>query len=248
MKTNLKKLIFFIIVIVSLTSCNFGGNAGSSEGDNQKATVKEVIQTTNYTYLRVEKQGQEEWIAVTQEDFKEGDVVYFENGLQMNNFESKELGRTFDVIYFVQEIGSEPIMHQQQKAAPGGMKGNQPGGMMGTTPQKPVINKLDIKIDQPTGGVSIAEIYANKAKYAGKIIKVKGQVTKINEGIMGRNWVHIQDGTADGDNFDLTVTTEDGSMVGEIITFSGTLSVDKDFGAGYVYSVILEDGIPVTDQ
>lgn len=248
MKICTEKPILFLLLLLFFSSCNFGGNAGNSESDNQKATIKEVIQTTNYTYLRVEKQGQEEWVAVTLGDFKEGDVIYFENGLQMNNFQSKELGRTFDVIYFVQEISTEPIVHQQQKAAPGGMKGNQPGGMMGTTPQKPVLNKLDIKIEQPSGGVSIAEIYANKAKYAGKIIKVKGQVTKINEGIMGRNWVHIQDGTADGDNFDLTVTTEDGSMVGEIITFSGTLSVDKDFGAGYVYSVILEDGIPVTDQ
>jgi hypothetical protein len=207
--------------------------------------VLEVMQTTNYTYLRVEKQGQEQWIAVTQADFKEGDEVYYEGGLQMNQFESKELNRTFDVIYFVSEISHEPIAGNAAQGMPGG---HPDGGMMGSQPQKPVLSKLDIKVEQPQGGISIAEIYANRNDYAGKIIKVKGQVTKVNEGIMGRNWVHIQDGTADGDNFDLTVTTDDGSVVGEIITFSGTLSIDKDFGAGYVYSVILEDATPVTDR
>ena len=252
MKNIFIKLSLVIVLMISIMSCQFAsnkGNAGKTEGEDQKAVVKEVIQTSNYTYLRVEKQGEENWIAVTLEDFKEGEVIYYDGGLQMNNFQSKELNRTFDVIYFVQDISKEPIVYDRPKGKPEGHPGGQPGGeMMGSTPQKPVLNKLDIKVDQPAGGISIAEIYANRNNYAGKVIKVKGQVTKVNEGIMGRNWVHIQDGTADGDNFDLTVTTDDGPIVGEMITFSGTLSIDKDFGAGYVYSVILEEAEPVTDR
>lgn len=113
--------------------------------------------------------------------------------------------------------------------------------MMGGKPEKPVINKQDIKIDQPQGGTSIATLFAKKAEFAGKLITVRGQVTKVNAEIMGKNWVHIQDGTADGDHFDLTVTTGDVPNVGDVVTYSGTIALDKDFGYGYFYDVLLEN-------
>jgi hypothetical protein len=241
MKELLKKIGILTLSMLIITSCQLGPNkpnTSASANKDEGSEVKEVLQTSSYTYLRVEKQDAKQWIAVLRADFKVGEIVYFEKGLEMKNFESAELSRTFETVYFVDKISDKPMMSEMPMQQPGGVTGNQP--------QKPVLTKLDIKIEQPEGAVSIGELYKNRSQYSGKIVKVKGQVTKVNEGIMGRNWIHMQDGTADGDNFDLTVTTDDGPMIGEIITFSGTLNLNRDFGAGYTYELILEDAVPVS--
>ncbi|MBN2614173.1 MAG: hypothetical protein JXR71_00635 [Bacteroidales bacterium] len=98
-----------------------------------------------------------------------------------------------------------------------------------------------INIQPENGSITIADVYANKAKYEGKDIKVRGKVTKYNEGIMGKNWAHIQDGTSDGKNIDLTVTTQDQVHLGDVVTFEGKITLNKDFGAGYFYPVIMQD-------
>lgn len=200
---------------------------------DQKAEVKEVIQATAYTYLRVMKSGGEQWIAISKGDVKVGDIVYYEPELEMTNFTSKELNRTFEKIYFVQHISSTPITKDN------------PGGLGATTPQKPILTKLDITVEQPEGGISVADLYKKRKEYSGKTVIVKGHVTKVNTGIMDRNWVHIQDGTADGENFDLTLTTKEEPSVGDVLTFSGKLATDKDFGSGYTYELIVEDAIQV---
>jgi hypothetical protein len=119
-----------------------------------------------------------------------------------------------------------------------------PENLMGTEPKKPVLSKLDIKIDQPEGGISIGDLYAKRNEYAGKTIKVKGQVTKVNIAIMERNWIHLQDGTFEGENFDLTITTVHEPKVGDVVTYSGTLVLNKDFGSGYSYELLLENASP----
>jgi hypothetical protein len=199
----------------------------------------EVIQTSNYTYLRVEKNKQEQWIAVGKMEAKAGDVVYFEQGMEMTNFKSPELGRTFESVLFVNEISDKPLGGD---IMPKGMEGgsNSPE-VHGTQPEKPVIEKVDVKVDLPAGGTAIGILYAKKADFTGKMVTVRGKVTKINAGIMGRNWIHIQDGTADGDKFDLTVTTQDEPKVGDIVTYTGTFTVNKDFGYGYSYEILVED-------
>jgi hypothetical protein len=68
-------------------------------------------------------------------------------------------------------------------------------------------------------------------------------VVKYNAAILGKNWFHLQDGsgkTADGTN-DLTITTEAAVAVGDIVTVTGTVAIDRDFGAGYTYALMLED-------
>ena len=56
---------------------------------------------------------------------------------------------------------------------------------------------------------------------------------------MGRNWIHIEDGS--GKNQELTITTQDVLQLGEVGVFEGTISLDKDFGAGYRYEIIMEN-------
>jgi hypothetical protein len=98
-------------------------------------------------------------------------------------------------------------------------------------------------IAKAEGGKTIQEIFDEKAALAGSKVTVRGKAVKVNAGIMGRNWVHIRDGSgANGDN-DLTVTTTSPSLpdVGDLVLVTGTVALDQDFGVGYQYAVILQD-------
>jgi hypothetical protein len=105
--------------------------------------------------------------------------------------------------------------------------------------------KMNLAIEPCEGCITISNLLANKKSYDGKIIKVKGKVTKYNPEIMGKNWVHIQDGSEFEGAFDLAVTTNKKAKVGDVITFEGKIVLDKDFGYGYFYAVLMEEGKPV---
>ncbi|MBE3085334.1 MAG: hypothetical protein IMZ64_03835 [Bacteroidetes bacterium] len=102
--------------------------------------------------------------------------------------------------------------------------------------------KIDVVVEPCGECITIAKLLAGKQSYSGKVIKIKGKVTKFNPAIMGKNWVHIQDGTEFEGGFDLTITTDKQASVGETITFEGKIVLDKDFGYGYFYNVLMEDG------
>jgi hypothetical protein len=105
--------------------------------------------------------------------------------------------------------------------------------------------KINVNIESCEGCITIADLLDNKKSYSGKIVKIKGQVTKFNQSIMGRNWVHIQDGSAYRGDFDLTITTDVVAPIGDTLTFEGTIVLDQDFGYGYKYDVLMENGKPV---
>lgn len=104
--------------------------------------------------------------------------------------------------------------------------------------------KINVSVEPCSGCVKIADLLANKKSYKGKIVKVTGKVTKFNPEIMGKNWIHIQDGTTFEGGFDLTITTDQSVSVGETVTFEGKIALDKDFGYGYIYGVIMEGAKP----
>ena len=102
-----------------------------------------------------------------------------------------------------------------------------------------------MKVAKASGpdGHTVAEVHAQRAALNEKTVTIHAQVVKFNAGIMGRNWVHLRDGSGSqdkGDN-DITVTTQDSVAVGDVVTAKGTVRVDKDFGAGYAYPVIIEE-------
>ena len=195
-----------------------------------KIEVEEVLQATSYTYLRADQDGKEIWIAIDKQEIPEGEILYYKDPLEMHNFESADLQKTFETIYFVQNVSKVPVIPEQQQQP--AMSGMQTG--------KPVLTKIDVDVDMPENGVSIGEIYKNPGEYADKEVIVRGQVTKVNPAIMERNWIHIQDGTGDKEHFDLTVTTDDLPEVGDIVTYKGKISIDKDFGYGYAYDLLME--------
>ncbi len=97
-------------------------------------------------------------------------------------------------------------------------------------------------IAKAEGGKTVAEVYAEKDALVDSTVAVRGKVVKVNAGIMDKNWLHLRDGSGEEGTNDLTVTTTaELPDVGEMVLVSGTLAVDKDFGMGYQYPVILED-------
>ncbi len=101
--------------------------------------------------------------------------------------------------------------------------------------------KEDLTIEKAEGGITIAELFSNRKDYSGKSVKIKGKVTKVNPEIMGKNWIHLQDGTMFEGEFDLTVTSDVIPETGSIVTIEGIVAVDKDFGYGYTYPIMLEE-------
>ena len=194
------------------------------------AVVQEVLQATAYTYLNVKENDTNVWIAVTKREIQPGATISFADGLEMSNFQSKDLQRTFEKVYFVDQVaGDVPPASAAQPSA-------------GTAHRmKPEMEKQAIPVEPAKGGISIAELFAKRDSYAARTVLIRGQVTKINRAIMGRNWIHLQDGTGDSGSYDLTVTTNDDASVGDIAAFEGTITLNKDFGSGYSYELIMED-------
>jgi hypothetical protein len=237
----MRSLFVILILLVGFSGCVKKNKVPTVQNAANPALhevkVVEVIQTSQYTYLKVSENGAEDWIAVNAQEAAAGEVYYYEQALEMLNFKSKELNRTFEKIYFVQGLSKQPVV----SADPG-------SGGMASMPnaaahqgKAPEAKKDGISVAPANGSISIAQVYKDRANYAGKIVKVRGQVVKINEQVMGKNWIHIQDGTGDGESFDLTVTTLDGMKMDDVVTFEGTISLKKDFTHGYFYEVIMED-------
>lgn len=229
----MRSLFIILAVLAVFTGCVRKNKVPTAQNaanpSMHEVKVEEVIQTSQYTYLKVSENGTENWIAITRQEAAVGQTYYYDKALEMTNFKSKELNRTFNIIYFVQGISAQPIAAADMQS---------PENHTGKVAEG---KKEGISVTPATGSVTIAELYKSRTNYAGKIIKMKGQVVKINEQVMGKNWIHLQDGTGESGDFDLTVTTLAGAKMDEVVTFEGTISINKDFSHGYVYEVIMED-------
>jgi type IV pilus biogenesis protein CpaD/CtpE len=127
-------------------------------------------------------------------------------------------------------------------AAPEATTPTMPAGE--THPAPKAAAEVDLTgIAKAEGGKTVAEVFAEKDALAGKPVTVRGKVVKTNADIMGKNWLHVRDGSgAEGTN-DLTITTAPGTMpnVGDTVLVTGNVSLNKDFGMGYTYDVLVED-------
>jgi hypothetical protein len=157
--------------------------------------------------------------------------------MEMKDFHSKTLNKTFSKIIFADNVTKNPWGDAESANPPAG------GMMEQNDPHKSAVNEkeTDIAIEPADGGLTVEQIYAKRADLKNKTIKVKGQIVKYNAGIMGKNWVHIQDGSGSNNDFDIVITTSKEYNIGDVVTFEGVLHIDKDFGSGYKYSVIIED-------
>ncbi|WP_461629255.1 hypothetical protein [Labilibaculum euxinus] len=220
-----------LLMILGLAIFSFA--CQSKKTENQEATlplgvskvlVKETFNAGGYTYINGNN---DLWLAVGQRPIEVGKAYYYKGALEMKNFHSKELNRDFPVIYFLNTISDTPI------------ENNMP--MQASSMKKQKAKRIEVSIEKTKGITSISELFSKKDEFSGKQISVKGKVTKFNQNIMGKNWIHIQDGSDFEGNFDLTITCKDVVSIGQIIEVSGTIALDKDFGAGYTYDVIMEE-------
>lgn len=201
-----------------------------------RGKLLESMNAAGYTYLRIKTDSGEQWAAVRETNVKKGEVVTVNAQMTMNGFESKTLKRKFDSIVFGTMAGAN-------EAPPAAQPASNP---MGTAVQHMTsggANVGDVKVDKAPNGKSVADAYAAKDELKDKPVVIRGKVVKFLSGIMGKNWLHLRDGSGSGEkgDNDITVTTNDVVAVGDVVTVSGTLRVDKDFGAGYRYPVIVEE-------
>ncbi len=245
--TFLKAVVLALLIILNITFLNSKTCFAFFEGKkivSHKILVQEVVQTSNYTYLHGKvNDSTDSWLAVPTMEAKVGDTYYYSGGLPMTKFVSKELNRTFDLVLFLGEVSTEPISDVSAKPVKDtSISGHHADAQV--YKRKAVADtKKDLKIDVPADCITIAQLLSKKDDYAGKTVKIKGQVTKYNAGIMYKNWIHLQDGTDLNGKYDLVITSPSEVKVGDIVILEGLVSVNKDFGYGYAFDIMIENAI-----
>lgn len=137
-----------------------------------------------------------------------------------------------------------------QEGNPGVGQSPVPGGMSTGSPRLPFRAGLSIEKAQGANAHTVSEIHGQRFDLDGHEVVVRGEVVKVSSGIMGKNWLHIQDGSGreDAGDYDLTVTTLDEASPGDIVLVTGKIAAEKDFGHGYRYNVIIEDAKIVREK
>jgi hypothetical protein len=201
---------------------------------NIAGNVTQTMDVSQYTYVEIDTGDGLVWVAGPVTQVKVGDAVEVSGGIQMVDFHSSTLDRTFDNIHLVSAIRVKSEQKASSESAP-------VGGDAGAELQVSGIERIE-------GGHTVGEIIADKTSLAGSEVAVRGKVIKSNTAIMGRNWLHLSDGTVgpDGER-KLTVSTQDTAAVGSTVVVRGTVATDRDFGSGYNYSVLIEDAKVTAD-
>ena len=213
-----------LFVICQMAMCQLAGAADNN--DNFSGVVVETMDAGGYTYVRIDTGSEKIWAAGPTTVLKPGQQLSISRQMPMVNYHSKALARDFDVLYFVVSFNGEDA------GAAGGSAN--PHASAGAQPELP----LDLKFAKADGGKTIAEIIKQQKQLAGQPVSVRGQVVKYNQHILDRNWVHIRDSSGEQD---LTITTAGTVALGDVILAKGKITLDKDFGSGYRYDVLMEE-------
>lgn len=236
------KILLAICLIVTATfACAADKPAPHAPGAGVvSGVVVEVKDVESYTYLRLKTNDGETWAAVMKTQIQKGDSVSIENAIVMKDFESKAMKKTFSSIVFGTLAGAStnaPTAHamgKEHSVLPKSMVSTDKGAAVD-----------DVHVPKASGdnARTVAEVMAKAGELKEKTVLISGKVVKYNAGIMGKNWIHLRDGTGsekDGSN-DILVTTASQTKVGDVVTVKGIVRTDKDFGAGYAYKVLIEE-------
>lgn len=207
--------------------------------------VLEIKPAMGYKYLKVEEEGKEVWVAIASAPVSVGDRVGYDKTILMKNFHSKTLKQDFEEIYFASDV-----YLPQKSNAPKSMK-----EMLGlNTAAKDSnadkdINDASVKVAPVKPFVkqdayTVEEIHMWRKALKDQTITLEGTVSKVSQDIMKRDWVHVGDGSGNEKNLtnDLVFTAPNTSLkMGDKVNATGKVIVDKDFGFGYFYKVIIEN-------
>lgn len=220
-------------------------------------TIVETMDAGGYTYMKLKTPAGEMWSAVNQAKVQKGQTVTIATPMLMENFESKTLKRKFDKIVF----GTLAAPGSAAAAPPSGLPPGHPatsgaaanppsGGSMAAAHASAASGPADagagaIKVAKAEGasGRTVSELWAQRTALKGKEIAVRGKIVKFTPEVMGKNWIHLRDGsgTHGKKDDDITVTTTATAQIGDVVLVRGTVKTDRDLGAGYTYPVIIED-------
>ena len=208
-----------IRTLLALLICSVGLHAG----DVYEGTVVDAIDGGGYTYLQIDDTKKKYWVAVEGVKIEKGTEVRFTEEMRVKNFQSKALNRTFDEVVFASNL-------QHRTNAP--EKGN----------LELISDQVKESPYKQNGTMSVKEVWEKRASLKDKTISIRGRVVKASPNIIARNWIHIQDGTGEGSEVGRIVfTSKELPKVGDIVTATGVVMVDKDFGSGYFYKIIVEN-------
>ncbi len=215
-----------------------GVNAsGYDQAEALKGQVLERIAASPYCYLRLKTSKGDLWAAIPEMAIEPGAEVTILNPVQMGNFESKTLKRTFSEIYFGTGASVAGVLQH-----PGGSAHPGPSA----APSAPVVVG---KVRKATGAnaFTVVEIWAKKRELKDKVVVVRGKVVQYTSGVLGKNWVHLQDGSGNAGKrtHDVALTTQAQVTKGDVVTFQGVVRLNKDFGSGYAYEVLIEEAVLV---
>ncbi len=219
-----------LLACSALISAAPASAAATSDSLTVKGIVLEVRDAQGYTYLRLKTKDGDTWAAVNRARVNPGAEVTIEKAMLMHDFESKAMQRTFKKIIFG-NLASNNAAGMDMKTAHKGVA---------SAPQNQVVQ---VAKASGANARTVAEIHAKGGALKDKPVLLRAKVVKYNAGIMGKNWLHLRDGTgseADSSN-DILVTTSQTAKVSDVVTVKGIVRTDKDFGAGYVYKVLIED-------
>ena len=257
------RLFVTIMITCFLLSAAISAPAQEAAGSSGiEGTVQETMDAAGYTYVNLSTDQGPRWIAIPQTDIAKGASLSFAPGMEMKDFRSNSLNRTFETIIFSPGLaGKKPasphgtmasakaqaadpfeaaVQAERQVAAPQAQINQASGGSQGAIAP---FSEISVEKAEGDNSYTVGELFDKREELAGQKIRVRGQVVKFNANIMGRNWLHIQDGTGDPmhNTHDLVVTTSAEIDSPEVVVVEGTLIADKDFGAGYKYAVLIEE-------
>lgn len=201
-----------LMLLVSLTSIH-------ADGKIHSGTIIEMLESNGYSYWRIEEGQDIYWVAVRLMPAYVGAHVSFKGQAWMTNFSSRTLSMTFPNILFA----GYAVLGQESIDA--------------NLTVLPTINDISESEITP-----IVELHEQTNELAHKTVLVYGTVTKVTNNVMGKTWIHVQDESSSQDSSTIVITTlNDSAKMGTQVYARGVLSVDKDFGYGYFYPVIIED-------
>jgi len=247
----MKKTLLLFILALGLAHAQEGNIAMHGTEKVQKAQIfygkiLEIKAAMGYKYLKIDEEGKELWIAIANAPVDIGDKIGYDKKTMMTNFKSKSLDQEFKEIFFASDVYL-PKKVQQPKSMKEmlglSQKEQDPHAGMGKgmTPDKDETPAIPfVKKDTYT----VEEIHMWRKSLEGQTISLEGSVYKVSRQIMKLDWVHFGDGTGNEKKLtdDLVFTTESTNIkAGDKVIAKGKVIVNKDFGYGYFYKVIIQD-------
>ena len=193
----------------------------------KEVRILKVTPGEKYRYAEVQEGDKTYWIASTNRDLRVGETYFYNEALIRAQFESKELQTVFDTLRLVTRL------------VPEGRQGELKAPLHKVNAENPHDQKQEAD-PQAAVSLDLSELIQNPAAYENQWVEFSGTCVKVNPGIMGRNWVHLRALGEGGE--EVVLTTQEEIAVGKEVRMQAVVRRNRDFGSGYRYELLLEEG------